>query len=82
MGFFSWLIVGALAGWIASMITGRNAKMGAIANIVVGIAGALIAGYVMSLLGFGGVSGINLYSIVVAIIGATALLLIIGLFKK
>ncbi|HPF44623.1 MAG TPA: GlsB/YeaQ/YmgE family stress response membrane protein [Syntrophomonadaceae bacterium] len=82
MGFFSWIIVGALAGWIASMITGRNAKMGAIANIVVGIAGALIAGYVMSLLGFGGVSGINLYSIVVAIIGATALLLIIGLFKK
>lgn len=82
MGFFSWIIVGALAGWIASMITGRNAKMGAIANIVVGIAGALIAAYVMSLLGFGGVSGINLYSIVVAIIGATALLLIIGLFKK
>ena len=40
-----WILLGALAGWIASMIMGRNAQMGALANIVVGIVGALIGGF-------------------------------------
>ena len=45
-----WIILGALAGWIASMIMGRNAQMGALANIVVGIVGALIGGFLMNAL--------------------------------
>ena len=82
MGIISWIIFGALAGWIASIITGRNNRMGCIANIVVGIVGAFIGGFLMSLVGGGAVTGFNLYSFFVAIIGAVVLLLIVGLFQK
>ncbi|MEW6405053.1 MAG: GlsB/YeaQ/YmgE family stress response membrane protein [Chloroflexota bacterium] len=77
-----WILLGALAGWIASMIMGRNAQMGAVANIVVGIIGALIGGFIMNSLGGPGVTGFNLYSILVAIGGAVVLLLIVGLFRR
>ncbi len=82
MGIITWIIFGALAGWIASIITGRNNRMGCIANIVVGIAGAFIGGFLMSFIGGGGVSGFNLYSFFVAVIGAVALLVIVGFFQK
>ena len=77
-----WILLGALAGWIASMIMGRNAQMGALANIIVGIIGALIGGFIMNSLGGPGVTGFNLYSILVAIGGAVVLLLIVGLFRR
>lgn len=70
MGIIAWIIFGALAGWIASMIMGTDAQQGAFANIVVGIIGAFLGGLVMSLFGKSGVSGFNLYSVVVAIVGA------------
>lgn len=82
MGIISWIIVGALAGWIASMIMGKNAQMGAIANIIVGIIGALIGGFVVNLLGMGGVDGINIWSILVAILGAVILLAIVKAVQK
>jgi uncharacterized membrane protein YeaQ/YmgE (transglycosylase-associated protein family) len=82
MNIIFWIILGALAGWIASMIMGRNAQMGALANIVVGIIGALIGGFIMNSLGAGGVSGFNLYSVLVAIGGAIVLLFIVGLFRR
>ncbi|MBP1762558.1 MAG: GlsB/YeaQ/YmgE family stress response rane protein [Firmicutes bacterium] len=82
MGIISWIIVGALAGWIASIITGKNAAMGAIANIVVGIVGAILGGFVLNFFGIGGVTGFNLHSILVAIAGACLLLFIIDRFKK
>ena len=53
MNFLVWIIFGALAGWIASIIMGKNAKMGAFANIIVGIIGAFIGGYVMDFFGAG-----------------------------
>jgi uncharacterized membrane protein YeaQ/YmgE (transglycosylase-associated protein family) len=77
-----WILLGALAGWIASMIMGRNAQMGALANIIVGIIGALIGGFIMNSLGGPGVTGFNFYSILVAIGGAVVLLLIVGLFRR
>jgi uncharacterized membrane protein YeaQ/YmgE (transglycosylase-associated protein family) len=64
------------------MVMGRNAQMGALANIVVGIVGALIGGFLMNAFGAGGVSGFNLYSLIVAILGAVVLLFIIGLFRR
>ena len=73
-----WILLGALAGWIASIIMGRNAQMGALANVVVGIVGALIGGFLMNAFGAPGVTGFNLYSILVAIGGAVVLLFIIG----
>ncbi|CAN5879567.1 GlsB/YeaQ/YmgE family stress response membrane protein [soil metagenome] len=77
MGIISWIIVGALAGWIASLIMGTNNQQGCLLDIVVGIVGAFIGGFVMSLLGFGTFNGFNLWSIIVAIIGAVILLAII-----
>jgi len=82
MNFLVWIIFGALAGWIASIIMGKNAKMGAIANIVVGIVGAFIGGYVMDLFGAGGVTGFNFTSLLVAIMGAVVLLFVVGLFTR
>lgn len=78
MGPISWIIIGALAGWIASMITGNNKRMGAFANIAVGIVGGLIGGFVLNLIGGTGVTGFNLWSLVVAILGAVLLLTLIN----
>lgn len=76
MGFLAWIILGALAGWIASMIMKTDAEQGAIANIIVGIIGAVLGGFIMQLFGASGVSGFNLYSFLVAIGGAVVLLAI------
>jgi len=82
MGIILWIIFGAIAGWIASIIMGRNAQMGALANIVVGIVGALIGGFIMNAFGGPGVSGFNLPSLIVAILGAIVLLFLVGLVRR
>lgn len=76
MSIIAWLIFGGLAGWIASMIAGTDEQQGILMNIIVGIVGAFLGGLFMSLLGKSGVTGFNLYSALVAIFGAVALLLI------
>ena len=82
MGIISWLIFGALAGWIASKITGNDASMGAFANILVGIIGAVVGGVIMSLIGGTGVTGFNLVSFLVAVGGAVLLLAIFKGFRR
>ena len=74
MGLISWIILGALAGWIASMIMKTDAEQGAVANIVVGVIGALAGGLIVSMFGGSGVTGLNLYSLLVAILGSVVLL--------
>lgn len=74
MNILLWIIFGALAGWIASMIAGTNARQGAIGNIVVGILGAFVGGFIMSLFGENGVNGFSIYSLLVAIGGAVVVL--------
>lgn len=68
MGIILWIIFGALVGWIASAIMGTG--YGVIVDIIIGIVGAVIGGWLMSLFGSGGVSGFNLYSFFVAVLGA------------
>lgn len=68
------MVIGALAGWIASIITGNNRKMGAGMNIIVGIIGGFIGGLIVNLLGGYGITGFNLWSLLVATIGAIVLL--------
>jgi uncharacterized membrane protein YeaQ/YmgE (transglycosylase-associated protein family) len=82
MNWIVWIIFGALAGWIASIIMRKNKKMGAIANIVIGIVGAFLGGYIMEFFGAAGVTSFNFYSLLVAILGAVVLLWIIGLFSR
>ncbi len=82
MGIVGWLIIGALAGWIASMITGNSKKMGAGMNILVGIIGGFIGGLAMNLIGGHGVTGFNLWSLLVAVVGAVILLWIANAFMR
>lgn len=74
MSFCGWIILGGLAGWVASMITGTNARMGAIANIIVGIVGSLVGGLLFNFFGGVGLTGFNLYSFGVALIGSVTVL--------
>jgi uncharacterized membrane protein YeaQ/YmgE (transglycosylase-associated protein family) len=74
MGLIAWIILGALAGWIASIVMRTDAEQGAIGNIIVGIIGALIGGFIMQMFGASGVNGFSLYSLLVAVGGAIVLL--------
>jgi uncharacterized membrane protein YeaQ/YmgE (transglycosylase-associated protein family) len=83
MGIILWIIFGALAGWIASKTMGRDESMGALANIVVGIVGAGLGGWLSSLIfGGEGVTGFNIGSLLIAIAGACLLLLIFGGIRR
>ena len=79
MNLLLWIVFGAIAGWLASVIT--NTSESILADIILGIVGALIGGWIMRALGYGGVSGFNVYSFVVAILGAIVLLLIVKAFR-
>ena len=80
MGFILWIVFGAVAGWIASAIMKSND--GILMDIVLGIAGAVIGGWLMSVFGQGGVSGFNLYSFIVAILGAVVLIAIVRAIRR
>jgi uncharacterized membrane protein YeaQ/YmgE (transglycosylase-associated protein family) len=83
LGCISWIIFGALAGWIASMITGRNQRQGCLMNIIVGVIGAFIGGVGYSLItGRTLYVGWNLTALIVSILGAVVLLLIVNLFTR
>ena len=82
MGIILWIVFGALVGWIASMVMKTNAQQGALANIVVGIVGALIGGWIMSFFGHAGVTGFNIYSFLVALAGAIILIDIVKSLRK
>jgi uncharacterized membrane protein YeaQ/YmgE (transglycosylase-associated protein family) len=82
VNFILWIILGALAGWIASLIMGTNRQQGCLMDIVVGVVGAFLGGLVFSLFGGQGVTGFNFYSLLVAVLGAVILLWIVGLVRK
>ncbi len=82
MGILSWIILGGIAGWIASMFAKTDESMGIFANIVVGIVGAMVGGFIFGLFGGDGVNGFNLYSLLVAAVGAFVLLWLIKLVRR
>jgi uncharacterized membrane protein YeaQ/YmgE (transglycosylase-associated protein family) len=82
MGFIAWIVLGGIAGWLASMVAGNNASQGLLGNIVVGILGAFIGGFIFSLLGGEGVTGFNVWSLIVATLGAVLLLFILRGFRR
>jgi uncharacterized membrane protein YeaQ/YmgE (transglycosylase-associated protein family) len=82
MGILAWIILGGLAGWVASMIMKTNAEQGIFLNIVVGIIGAVIGGFIVSLLGGEGVNGFNFYSFLVSLLGAIVLIAIVKSIRK
>jgi uncharacterized membrane protein YeaQ/YmgE (transglycosylase-associated protein family) len=81
MWILLWIVFGALIGWLASIITMNNARMGAFANIIVGLLGALIGGFIAQLIGLGSYSEFSLGGILIALAGAVLLLLLVNLFR-
>ena len=83
MGILSWILFGALAGWVASLLTGRNRRMGCLGNIIIGILGAMLGGFVVELFGGrGDITGFNWPSFGVAVLGAVILLGVTGWYAK
>lgn len=80
MGIILWIIFGAVVGWIASLIMKSN--YGVIVDIIVGVVGAVVGGYLMGLAGQPGITGFNIYSMIVAIIGACVAVFIVRLLKR
>jgi uncharacterized membrane protein YeaQ/YmgE (transglycosylase-associated protein family) len=80
MGIIAWIILGAIAGWLASKIVGRDDQQGCLMNIVVGVVGAFIGGAAVNLISGSGFDiGFNLTSFVVAILGAVVFLAVVNL---
>lgn len=76
MNIIIFLVFGAIVGWLASVIMKTNDSQGILGDVILGIVGAFVGGYLMNLLGYGGVSGFNIYSMLVALIGAVVVVLI------
>jgi len=73
MGFFSWILLGLIAGFIGSKIVNKSGQ-GMFLDIALGIFGAIVGGLVFSLFGATGITGFNIYSLIVAVIGSVAVL--------
>jgi uncharacterized membrane protein YeaQ/YmgE (transglycosylase-associated protein family) len=82
MGFITWIIVGAIAGWLAGKVV-KGRGFGLLGNIIVGVVGALLGGWIASSMGIGGAnSGFNLPTLLIAFGGSVVLLFILKLLKK
>ena len=85
MNFLLWIIIGGILGWIASIIMHTNAQQGLLLNIIVGIVGALVAGFLLTpLFGIGTINQNNfsLPALLVSLLGAIILLAIVNLFRR
>ena len=75
MSIIAWLILGLIAGFIGSKIVNKTGQ-GFVVDLVLGVVGAVVGGFMFSAIGHSGVTGLNLYSIFVAVIGSVVVLLI------
>ena len=84
MSILVWLIVGGVVGWLASIIMRTDAQQGILLNVIVGIVGALLAGFIVSpMVGVGTINeGITLATFLVSLLGAVILLAIVNLFRR
>jgi len=82
MSIVLWIVFGAIVGWLASIIMGTNNQQGLLVDIIVGIVGAVLGGWIMTALGQSSGSGFDFYSFIVALIGAVVLLAIVRAIRR
>ncbi|HJE11599.1 hypothetical protein FM102_13675 [Corynebacterium glutamicum] len=82
LGWITWIIIGGLAGWIASKIKGTDAQQGILLNIVVGIIGGLLGGWLLGVFGVDVAGGGLIFSFITCLIGAVILLTIVQFFTR
>jgi len=85
MNFIIWLIVGGLIGWVASMIMRTDAQQGVVLNVIVGIVGAFLGGWLIApMIGSGTINSndFSIYGLISSLIGAIILLAIVNLFRR
>lgn len=81
MELIAFLVLGGIAGWIASLIMGTDASQGIFLNVVVGVIGAFVGGMLFNTFGAAGTTGFNVYSLAVATLGAIVLLWLVRVFR-
>lgn len=82
MEIIIWIVFGGLVGWVASMIMKTDAEQGVLLNVIVGVVGAVLGGWLMSFFGQSGVEGFNFYSFLVALLGACVLIAIVRAVRR
>ena len=81
MSFLAWILLGLVAGFIASKIVNKQGE-GLFLDIILGVAGAVVGGWLFGILGAGGVSGVNLYSLLVSVAGAVVVLFAFHMIRR
>jgi len=81
MSFIAWIVLGLIAGFIGSKIVNKRGE-GFLLDIVLGVVGAIVGGWLFSFFGAGGVSGLNLYSLLVAVVGAIVVLVVYHAIRR
>jgi uncharacterized membrane protein YeaQ/YmgE (transglycosylase-associated protein family) len=81
MGIISWIVLGAIAGWIGSLVVNRTG-VGLFRDIVLGIVGGVVGGWVFSAVGSTGMTGFNLWSVFVAVVGSVIVLMLYHAFMR
>jgi uncharacterized membrane protein YeaQ/YmgE (transglycosylase-associated protein family) len=81
MSFLAWIVLGLVAGFIASKIVNKTGD-GFILDIILGIVGSIAGGYLFNMFGAAGVSGLNLYSLLVAVVGAVVVLVVYHAIRR
>ena len=81
MSFFAWIILGLIAGFIGSKIVNKRGE-GLVLDLVLGIVGAIAGGWLFNLFGASGVTGLNLYSLLVSVVGAIAVLVVYHAIRR
>lgn len=81
MSFLAWIVLGLIAGFIGSKVVNKTGE-GFFLDIVLGIVGAIVGGWLFSLFGMSGVTGLNIYSLVVAVVGAVVLLVVYHAIRR
>lgn len=81
MSFLAWIVLGLIAGFIGSKIVNKRGE-GLILDIVLGVVGAIVGGWLAGFLGLAGVSGLNLYSLLIAVLGAIVVLVVYHAIRR